>query len=49
MPRTGAEHFAFLVFGAALDRALFETKAPTAEHIQTHVHAGVDTFLRAYR
>jgi TetR/AcrR family transcriptional repressor of mexJK operon len=49
-PELAAEHFAFLVMGASMDRALFEaTTPPTTEDIEKRAHAGIDTFLRAYR
>jgi len=49
-PELAAEHFGFLVMGASLDHALFEaTTPPAADLIEKRVHAGVDTFLRAYR
>lgn len=49
-PELAAEHFAFLVMGASLDRALFEVATPpAAEDVERRAHAGIDTFLRAYR
>lgn len=45
-PAIAAEHFAFLVMGAPLDRALFGA-APRADPTQ-QARAGVSTFLRAY-
>lgn len=49
-PELAAEHFAFLVMGAHLDRALFHaTTPPPAEDIEKRAQAGVDAFLRAYR
>src|SRR5690606_37230177 len=49
-PELAAEHFAFLVLGAYLDRALFQaTTPPPAEDIEKRVQAGIDAFLRAYR
>ncbi|MGH8791728.1 MAG: TetR/AcrR family transcriptional regulator [Stackebrandtia sp.] len=46
-----AEHFAFLVMGASLDRALFETSTPppAAADVEARARAGADAFLRAYR
>ncbi|SDI98789.1 transcriptional regulator, TetR family [Actinokineospora alba] len=45
-----AEHFAFLVVGASLDRALFEAATPpAAAEVEKRAHAGIDAFLRAYR
>lgn len=45
-----AEHFAFLVMGAQLDRALFTTgqKPPAITEIDTRAIQGVEAFLRAY-
>ncbi|QBI19886.1 TetR/AcrR family transcriptional regulator [Egibacter rhizosphaerae] len=43
-----AEHLAFLVLGASLDRALFEADAPSATTVETRARAGVEVFLRAY-
>lgn len=49
--RIAAEHFAFLVMGAPLDRALFVTdeSPPSPEAIEHRAIQGVATFLRAYR
>lgn len=50
-PRLAAEHFAFLVVGAALDRALFtvsEETVPQTE-IEPRALAGVEAFLAAYK
>lgn len=51
-PRLAAEHFAFLVLGAPLDRALFTAgeaePEPSDEEIETRVRAGIRVFLRAY-
>jgi TetR/AcrR family transcriptional repressor of mexJK operon len=45
-----AEHFAFLIMGASLDRALFNVSpALTTEDIEARARAGADAFLRAYR
>lgn len=48
--RIAAEHFAFLVMGAPLDRALFVTDdvPPSPEAIEHGALEGVATFLRAY-
>lgn len=46
-PRIAAEHFAFLIMGALLDRALF-SETPSQKEIDTQVAAGVAAFLRAY-
>lgn len=48
-PDTAAEHFAFLVLGATLDRALFESdQPPDSDTVRSCATAGVETFLRAY-
>lgn len=49
-PVIAAEHFAFLVIGASLDRALFASaeRAPMTGEVEARARAGVDTFLRAY-
>jgi TetR/AcrR family transcriptional repressor of mexJK operon len=49
-PRTAAEHFAFLIMGAPLDRALFSPSEdlPSQREIDAHAAAGVAAFLRAY-
>jgi TetR/AcrR family transcriptional repressor of mexJK operon len=49
-PGLAAEHFAFLVMGAALDQALFEVSAtpPAAEDVAARARTGAETFLRAY-
>jgi TetR/AcrR family transcriptional regulator, mexJK operon transcriptional repressor len=46
-----AEHFAFLVLGASLDRALFDAhgRAEPAEHVELRAREGVAAFLRAHR
>jgi TetR/AcrR family transcriptional regulator, mexJK operon transcriptional repressor len=46
---TAAEHFAYLVFGARLDRALFEPGIASGEELESSARAGADAFLRAYR
>lgn len=50
-PRLAAEHFAFLVMGAALDRALFTVDGETLPQteIETRAVAGVAAFLAAYK
>lgn len=51
-PAVAAEHLAFLVMGAGLDRALFlphGTEIPADAEITARAHAGVDVFLAAYR
>lgn len=48
-PKIAAEHFAFLVLGASLDRALFQTdQPPDREVVESRAAAGVEAFLRAY-
>lgn len=49
-PVLAAEHFAFLVMGAPLDRALFHSAPaePDLAEIDRVAHAGVDAFLIAY-
>ncbi|OLR93536.1 TetR/AcrR family transcriptional regulator [Actinokineospora bangkokensis] len=44
-PDLAAEHFAFLVLGASLDRALFTDEPPQPGRAR----AGAEAFLRAYR
>ncbi|GAA4682520.1 hypothetical protein GCM10023215_15690 [Pseudonocardia yuanmonensis] len=46
-PDRAAEHFAFLVLGAPLDRALFDATAEPAD-VETTALAGVAAFRRAY-
>jgi TetR/AcrR family transcriptional repressor of mexJK operon len=43
-----AEHFAFLVMGADLDRGTFTGDHPTAPRVRARARAGVSVFLRAY-
>jgi len=47
-PRVAAEHFAFLVIGADLDRGMFGQQQPDADKIRASSAAGVAAFLRAY-
>jgi TetR/AcrR family transcriptional repressor of mexJK operon len=47
-PVVAAEHFAFLVIGADLDRGMFGPQEPNADGIRTRSAAGVAAFLRAY-
>lgn len=47
-PTVAAEHFAFLVLGADLDRGMFSPQQFEAGQIATRSGAGVDAFLRAY-
>jgi AcrR family transcriptional regulator len=46
--RLAAEHFAYLVLGATLDRALFEPGSPGPDRIDSAAEAGAEVFLRAY-
>lgn len=48
-PRVAAEHFAYLVLGATLDRALFEQAPPARRVIDATAEAGAAAFVRAYR
>ena len=47
-PALTAEHFAFLVMGADLDRGMFAPQHLTTREIEERALAGVDAFLRAY-
>jgi TetR/AcrR family transcriptional repressor of mexJK operon len=49
-PRRAAEQFAFLVLGAALDRAMFDgrDKAPDTDSLRQAASDGVRTFLAAH-
>jgi TetR/AcrR family transcriptional regulator, mexJK operon transcriptional repressor len=49
-PRLASEHFAYLVMGASLDRALFlESDEPArSDEIESRAVKGVEVFLRAY-
>jgi TetR/AcrR family transcriptional repressor of mexJK operon len=47
--RMAAEHFAYLVLGAALDRALFDPSVLTPDLIDRSAIAGAGVFLRAYQ
>jgi TetR/AcrR family transcriptional regulator, mexJK operon transcriptional repressor len=49
-PRQASEHFAFLVLGAPLDRALFTAgdAEPLTDEVERRALGGVDVFLRAY-
>lgn len=48
-PRIAAEHFAYLVLGATLDRALFQPDALDPASVDRAAAAGADAFLRSYR
>lgn len=50
-PRLASEHFAFLVLGAPLDRALFagSDQFPAVDELDYRAIKGVEVFLRAYR
>lgn len=47
--RIAAEHFAYLVLGPTLDRALFTVGGVDSDLIDATAIAGADAFLRAYR
>jgi TetR/AcrR family transcriptional repressor of mexJK operon len=49
-PRQASEHFAFLILGAPLDRALFSPSDDDAftDADERRVRTSVDIFLRAY-
>ncbi|MET0736398.1 MAG: TetR/AcrR family transcriptional regulator [Microbacterium sp.] len=48
-PLIAAEHFAFLVLGAELDRRMFGDTRTSAADVEARAIAGAETFLRAYR
>jgi TetR/AcrR family transcriptional regulator, mexJK operon transcriptional repressor len=47
-PALAAEHFAFLVMGADLDRGMFEQRPLGRSRVRARARAGADAFLRAY-
>ena len=47
-PVLAAEHFAFLVMGAELDRGVFAPATPAPDAVEERAMAGVTAFLRAY-
>jgi len=47
-PTITAEHFAFLVMGADLDRGTFTGRAVSRRRARARARAGVEAFLRAY-
>ena len=47
-PAVAAEHFAFLIMGATLDRALFGSEPPSEDLVRARALAGVEAFVRAY-
>lgn len=47
-PRLAAEHFAFLIMGADLDRGMFEPTPPSRRRVRASARAGAEAFLRAY-
>ena len=47
-PDAAARHFAFLVVGAPLDRALFDPAAVSPDALDRQARAGVAAFRRAY-
>ena len=44
-----AEHFAFLIMGADLDRGMFEPVSISKTRLRQRADAGAEAFLRAYR
>jgi TetR/AcrR family transcriptional repressor of mexJK operon len=46
--RIAAEHFAFLVMGADLDRGTFTGEHPSRARVHALARAGLEVFLRAY-
>ncbi|WP_125777730.1 TetR/AcrR family transcriptional regulator [Antribacter gilvus] len=44
-----AEHFAYLVMGADLDRGMFGAPPPSVRRVEQRATAGAEAFLRAYR
>ena len=46
--RIAAEHFAFLVMGADLDRGTFTGEHPPRARVRARAREGVNVFLRAY-
>lgn len=47
-PTLAAEHFAFLVMGADLDRGTFTGEHPPRGRVRKHALLGAEAFLRAY-
>jgi TetR/AcrR family transcriptional repressor of mexJK operon len=47
-PRLAAEHFAFLVMGADLDRSMFTGVAPSSRRVRSRARAGAEVFIAAY-
>ncbi|MDO7880900.1 TetR/AcrR family transcriptional regulator [Antiquaquibacter soli] len=48
-PRLAAEHFAFLIMGADLDRGMFTGQHPPRTAVTALARDGAEAFLRAYR
>lgn len=48
-PQLAAEHFAFLVMGAELDRGMFTATPPQPAAVRRRATAGAAAFIRAYR
>ena len=48
-PDVAAEHFAFLIMGADMDRGLFSSRAVSDARVRARADAGAAAFLRAYR
>ncbi|MFD4958576.1 TetR/AcrR family transcriptional regulator [Microbacterium sp. NPDC058389] len=47
-PTLAAEHFAFLVMGAEMDRGMFGTRVPRPATVRAHAREGARVFLAAY-
>ena len=47
-PQLAAEHFAFLVMGADLDRGMFTGAVPSRAAVRTRATAGAEVFVAAY-
>lgn len=48
-PELAAEHFAFLIMGADLDRGMLGGPTPSVRRVDARATAGAEAFLRAYR
>jgi TetR/AcrR family transcriptional repressor of mexJK operon len=47
-PAVAAEHFAFLILGADLDRGMLGAPTPSVRRVEARATAGAEAFLRAY-
>jgi len=47
-PMAAAEHFAFLIMGADLDRGMLGAPTPSVRRVEARATAGAAVFLRAY-